>query len=335
VPPHERPIGLSTCQLALVGRPQALKALGPSALSSLARSWNAVLMNSSNGFKRVVLATDGSEEADAAVDCTIALLRDSHSSAEVRVVHVWNLEVHHPHGHWDIELRSEAEKLVGATVERLKAAGLRADSEILRADSEHVAGAVAIATRDFKADVVVLGSRGLSDWQSMFKHSVSHRVLSAVDCPVLIVRGHTHGPTGGVRRVLLAIAGGNDLGPGVRAAVAAAAAPGSKVMVVHIAQGIFGGPGLAYVESDDEIRMTMTAAIRLLGDAGVASEGTVAHAGPVAKTVAEIAEAWSADMIVIGSSRMGDLGSLLLGSVSHHLLRTTGRPILIAERIGP
>ena len=293
-----------------------------------------MLMNTPNGFKRVVLATDGSQEADAAVDATIGLFRESNSSAEVRVVHAWNLEVHHRHGTWDVEVRSEAEKLVGATVERLKAAGVRSDSEILRADSDHVADAVALAAREFGADLVVLGSRGLSDWQSMFKHSVSHKVLSAVDCPVLIVRGHTL-PAGGARRVLLAIAGGDDLAPGVRASVAAAAAPESRVMVVHVTQAIFGAPGLAYVEPDYEIRTTMAAAARLLGQAGVPSEGMVAHAGPVAKTLGEIAEAWKADVIVIGSSRMGDLGSLVLGSVSHHLLRSTGRPVLIAERVRP
>jgi nucleotide-binding universal stress UspA family protein len=290
-------------------------------------------MNTSNGFRRVLLGTDTSQEADAAVDATIALVRNSHLSADVRVVHVWNLEVHHPHGYWDIEVISEAEKLVGTTVERLKAAGLRADGEILRADSDHVADAIVRAAREFAADLVVVGSRGLSDWQSMFRHSVSHQVLSAVDCPVLIVRGNTQSPTGGPRRVLLAIAGGDDLAPGVRASVAAAAAAKSKVMVVHVAQAIIGGEGFAYVESDDEIRTTMASAIRLLGEAGVPCEGTVAHAGPVAKTVAEVAEAWKADVIVIGSSRMGDLGSLLLGSVSHNLLRTTERPVLIAERI--
>ena len=321
----------ATC---LSGWGLSLDAWGLSALSSLAGGWNAVLMNTPNGFKRVLLATDGSQEADAAVDATIGLVRDAYSSAEVRVVHAWNLEVHHHHGYWDVEVRSEAEKLVGATVERLKAAGVRADSEILRADSDHVADAVALAAREFGADLVVLGSRGLSDWQSMFKHSVSHKVLSAVDCPVLIVRGHTF-PAGGPRRVLLAIAGGDDLAPGVRASVAAAAAPESKVMVVHVTQAIFGAPGLAYVEPDYEIRATMAAAARLLGEAGVPSEGIVAHAGPVAKTVGEIAEGWKADVIVIGSSRMGDLGSLVLGSVSHYLLRTTGRPVLIAERVRP
>jgi nucleotide-binding universal stress UspA family protein len=292
-------------------------------------------MGRSDGFQKVLLACDGSEEAERAVDATIALVRGSNSTAEIRIVHVWNLEVHYPSGHWDIELRSEAEKLVGTTVDRLKAAGLRADGEVLRADSQHVAVAVARAAREFMADLVVVGSRGLSDWQSMFKHSVSHQVLSALDCPVLIVGGKPLGSAGGARRVLLAIAGGDDLGPGVRAAIAAAAGTKSKVMVVHVVQAIIGGQGFAYVESDDEIRTTMATAIRLLGEAGVPSEGTVAHGGPVAKTVTEIAEAWKADVIVIGSSRMGDLSSLIFGSVSHHLLRTTAHPVLIGERVRP
>ncbi len=34
---------------------------------------------------------------------------------------------------------------------------------------------------------------------------------------------------------------------------------------------------------------------------------------------------------MIGTSRISDIGSLVLGSVSHHLLRTTGRPVLIAQ----
>ena len=60
----------------------------------------------------------------------------------------------------------------------------------------------------------------------------------------------------------------------------------------------------------------------------------VAHRGPVAKAVADIATDWNADLIVAGSSRMGDIGSLILGSVSHDLLHMTDRPVLIAGRLG-
>jgi nucleotide-binding universal stress UspA family protein len=287
-------------------------------------------MNTAKRFERILLATDGSDASQAAVDATIAIAKSP--TAKVRVAHAWNLEVHHRHGHWDIEVRSEAEKLVDAAVEQVFRAGVVADREIIRADTNHVAAAIAISAKNFGADLVVIGSRGLSDWQSLTQHSVSHQLLCAVDCPMLIVRGTPARATGRASNIVLAIAGGDDLGPGVRAAVAVAQ-PDASVTVVHVAQAIFGVQGFAYVESDDEIRDDMARACGLVIDAGIKVQGVVAHEGPVAKAVADIAQDWNADLIVIGSSRMRDIASLFLGSVSHDLLHMTDRPVLIAGRV--
>jgi nucleotide-binding universal stress UspA family protein len=289
-------------------------------------------METAKGFKRILLATDGSEQSNAAADAAISFA--SASSAEVRVVHVWNLEVHHRHGYWDVEVRSEAERLVGQIVTRLVAAGVRADQEICRADSGHVAGALSSAAREFDADLVIVGSRALSDWQSMLKHSVSHQLLCSLRCPLLVVHS---GPTtigSGGKRVLLAIAGGDDIGPCVRAAAAAAAAPGSEVLTVHVRQAYVGAQGFAYVEPEEEVRATMARTVELLQDAGVKAVGVVAHAGPVAGVVVELAASYKADVIVTGSGRAGDLSSLLLGSVSHQLMHSSERPVLIAGRVG-
>jgi nucleotide-binding universal stress UspA family protein len=45
--------------------------------------------------------------------------------------------------------------------------------------------------------------------------------------------------------------------------------------------------------------------------------------------VAEIAREADADLIVIGSSRMGDIGSLFLSSLAFDLLQTTDRQALV------
>lgn len=282
------------------------------------------------GFHRILLATDGSAQASAAVAVTASFAHAS--SAAVRVVHVWSLEVHHRNGVWDVEMLSEAEKLIEQTTERLRAAGVQAEGTISRADSQHVAMAVAEAARDFDADLVVVGSRGLSDWQSMRKHSVSHQLLSALDCPLLVVRDQKPGALDDAQRVLLAVAGGDDVVPGVHAAISAAAAPESRVLVVHVPQAIIGVQGLAYIEPDEEISETLKRAVAMLEDSGVAAETMVAQPGPIAQVVAETAAGWRADVIVIGSSRMGDLGSLVLGSVTHDLLRVAKQPVLVAER---
>jgi nucleotide-binding universal stress UspA family protein len=281
-------------------------------------------------FERILLATDGSDASQAAVETTIAIAKSL--TAKVRVAQVWNLEVRHRHGHWDVEVRGEAGKLVDATVERLFRAGVLAEREICRADGEHVGAAIACAAKAFEADLVVIGSRGLSDWQSLSIHSTSQELLCGLDCPVLIVRARPIGAAVRTPRIVFAIASGDDLGKNVRAAVAIAPSE-TSVMVVHIARAVFSLQGFAHVESSDEIRETISRACRLLADGGVPVHGIVAHEGPVAPTVAKIATDWNADLILVGSSRMGDIGSLFLGPVSHDLLHGTDRPVLTAERV--
>jgi nucleotide-binding universal stress UspA family protein len=288
-------------------------------------------MERTKRFDRILLATDGSAEAQAAVDATIELAR--FTSATVRVAHVWNLEVHHRHGVWDVEVRTEAERLVQETVERLTAAGVMADKEIFRADTDHVAAAIAQLARLYQANLIVLGSRGLSDWQSMFRHSVSHAVLASVDCPVLVVRSRAAGDIAPIRRIVVAVAGGDDIEPAARAAAAVAHSRPCSVLAVHVAQAIVSPPGYGYFEPDEEVKKTIDRTVAALRECGLEADGMVAPAAPVAATLASIATGWNADLIVTGSSRMGDAASLLLGSVSHGLLHATDIPVLIAERI--
>jgi nucleotide-binding universal stress UspA family protein len=282
------------------------------------------------GFERIILATDGSAPAAAAVGVTRSL---AHSSgARVRVVHVWNLEVHHRHGVWDVETRAEANRLIDETVGELRALGVEADGEIVRAEKGLLASAVAGAARQFGADLVVVGSRGLSDWSSMIKHSTSHELIGTLDCPVLVVRSGSSAAAHDAQRVLLAVAGPEDTPTAVEAAIAAAVAPGSEVMVAHVRQSYVGVQGFAFVEAEEDVQATVAGAVAKLKEAGITAEAIVVNAGPVAQTVAELAASWNADVIVLGSSRMGDFESLLLGSVTHALLRTSDIAVLVAER---
>ena len=43
-------------------------------------------------------------------------------------------------------------------------------------------------SRDEECDVIVMGSRGLGDWEGAMLGSVTHRVLAKVNIPVLVVR---------------------------------------------------------------------------------------------------------------------------------------------------
>lgn len=277
-------------------------------------------MDRSNRFERILLATDGSDASRGAVDATIAIAKSP--TARVKVAQVWNLEVRHRHEPGDGAVRSEAEKVVDATIERLFRSGVIAEREICRADSTHVAAAIACAARGFDADLVVIGSKSLTEWWSLTQHGVSAQMLCGLDCPLVIVRASPGGASITTAKVLLAITAGDDLEPGVRAVVAIAQHDAS-VMVANIAQAIYGLHGFAYLESGVEIRETMAHACELVGAAGLSVCGVIAHRGFVTKAVADVAQDWNADVIVIGSSRTGDIGSLFLGAVSHDLLQMT------------
>jgi nucleotide-binding universal stress UspA family protein len=50
------------------------------------------------------------------------------------------------------------------------------------------AKAIVDEARAFDADLIVMGSRGLSDFQALLVGSVAHKVLHYAHCAVLIVR---------------------------------------------------------------------------------------------------------------------------------------------------
>jgi len=283
-------------------------------------------------FRRIVLATDASRQAEAARHVAAAVA--AASGAAVRVVHCWSLELHHRHGTWDAEARAEARRLIDEEVDRLRALGIRADAQLVHADTKHVAAAIAQAVRGFDADLLVVGSRGLSEWRSLFKRSVSHELLRAVDCPTLIVREDAASVLHEPVRVMVAVAGGDDVSPAVDAAIAIAnRTPGSRVLVTHVAQALVNSAGWAYVEPSEEIEETLESAVSTLRRAGIAAERKVARPGAVAHALAQVAWEWQADLIVIGSSRTSDLAGIVFGSVTHDLLRETPRPVLVAERV--
>jgi nucleotide-binding universal stress UspA family protein len=135
-------------------------------------------------FDTVVLALDGSESSDRALECATALAKQ-HSSS-VRVVHVVELSVGRGGGRAPLNEKDIQAKVEGQ-VEALTAAGVKAEFETQTVPAGGPAHVIADVAERVKADLIVTGTRGHTAVVGMLLGSVPQRLLHLAHCPVLIV----------------------------------------------------------------------------------------------------------------------------------------------------
>jgi nucleotide-binding universal stress UspA family protein len=145
---------------------------------------------------RIVLASDGSEEAARAARTAIEL--SNNLGAELHVVYVGHMPnvFYESPGAWALdrelasrmEERAEEESLtrLEVQVQKVSEAGgkvTQAHAKVGRPDVEIVRLA-----EELDADLIVVGSRGLGGIRRALMGSVSESVLHHAHCPVLVVR---------------------------------------------------------------------------------------------------------------------------------------------------
>jgi nucleotide-binding universal stress UspA family protein len=136
-------------------------------------------------FERILLAIDGSAASARAIPVTTEIA--GRFQARVTVLHVME---HEPLSLTDVELETqeEANRLVDDAVRGMKEAGVSADAELRRAAISLTPLEILRTASDDGADLIVVGCRGLTDWQGLLLGSVAHKVIHHASCPVLVVR---------------------------------------------------------------------------------------------------------------------------------------------------
>jgi nucleotide-binding universal stress UspA family protein len=133
----------------------------------------------------VMLAVDSKHPVEAAAEAAGRLGRDS--GDQVVVLHVHEVAVGRfgrirvccPEG--------EGERLISATVDHFKQAGIAAGTDIRETLYRHVAREILAAADEHDARILVLGSSNRTDLPHIPLGSVSHRLLHLAQRPVLIV----------------------------------------------------------------------------------------------------------------------------------------------------
>lgn len=136
-------------------------------------------------YEKIIVATDGSETATAAVEHAADLARVA-GSKEVVVVHICPACT--PELDPESKNRETASKIVNEAGEAVASEGVLVRT-ILEMDypPEEVGEALLDIINNESADLVILGSRGLSEFRGMLLGSISHKVIQHTKCPVLVI----------------------------------------------------------------------------------------------------------------------------------------------------
>jgi nucleotide-binding universal stress UspA family protein len=137
-------------------------------------------------YDRLLVAVDHSEVSGR----VLAAAKDlaSLSKGKVWVLHLREREVIAQLGRVPSESDNEAHQAVEEGVGTLKSAGIDAEGEVRDTEFGHAAREIVADAKEHDADVIIMGSRGRSDFAGALLGSTAHKVIHLTDRPVLVVR---------------------------------------------------------------------------------------------------------------------------------------------------
>jgi len=142
-----------------------------------------------------------------------------------------------------------------------------------------------------------------------------------------------------MKKIVIATDGSDEANAAVDVGLELAAEEGADVVIARVGTLI----DLGFVPNEDDgppERLPKPEADPVLHEAIRLAEERLVKATPelllgyAPKQIARLAEDVDADMIVVGSRRLGRVKRLVLGSTSRTLLDLTRRPVLIVTRAG-
>lgn len=218
--------------------------------------------------------------------------------------------------------------------ERLRYHGVNATHEVRRVTREKVADELAAVAREMDADLVVVGSHRHGDLAGLLVGSVGHELATKIDAPMMVVGGPRSTQPLSLHRVLVAVDGSERTAPVLMAAAQLAGDDG-EILIAHVMPAPLASPVAAVsaeVETEEEAWEVLRRAQAQLGEMGHGGETRLLLSPePVGDQIVALGNEWRADVIALGSRRLGDLAALFLGSVAHRVIRLSPVPVLMAD----
>jgi nucleotide-binding universal stress UspA family protein len=289
---------------------------------------------------RIILAHDGSEHARAAEALLLGLPLSPLDQILV-------LSVFDPEDPDEREIRAGTLDIVRRDFERNK---LQIETSLT---AGHPADIIQATARQWRADLVVMGAKGLQATLGFLLGGVAQQVVENAEFPVLVVRA----PYNGLQRVLLAQDGSDHgqralqylcnqaqgiclpLPSGVEVVSATVIPPfempGTYLQTTHIgpeflSQSNLEQSAIRHGLLTDNAKALLNSSVEDLKECGLNANSMLLHGEP-ASSLLEYARGNEIDLIVAGSRGLSRMEGWLMGSVSRKLVHYASCSVLIIK----
>ena len=254
-------------------------------------------------YKRIVLATDGSDSAETAERVAASLARAT--KGRLTIVHAYTDP-------------AKAPGAVARAVEIAEAEGVKTEVAL---SPDEPADAIVQAAEERDAEVIVTGSRGLFKGEQLIG-SVVRKVATHAPCDVLLTRtrerpDRLQGSTP-YRRILLATDGSATADRAARKAYA-------------LAKRLDASMTLAFVGHPKTGELVLGDTAATIGEG--AQVGMLILDGDPAEQIVATAEKEGFDLLVVGNKGMAGARAALLGSVPRDIAENAACDVLVARTI--
>ncbi len=296
---------------------------------------------------KIVLATDGSEDAAAATRAAVDLA--SRSGSELHVMHAF--EFIPPREYMSVALRLHSPsdfsrhgwRLLDEQVERIEEAGGAVAGVQLKTGSP--VDQILYASEELEAGLVVVGRRGLGGVKRLLMGSVSEGVVHHARCPVLVLRSEE-----GVwppSHVIMADDSSEDAKKAAGLAASIGGLFGASGSLIQVYPRMLklskknGSPESRMVEqaleqAEGDLLGRAEELERLLGSRPevrlVVDEGADGIDGIALTILNEAQKVGAPTLISVGSRGLGRIRRARVGSVSTKVVRAADGPVLVRPR---
>ena len=283
---------------------------------------------------KILLATDGSEDARRATEAAADLA--GNSGSELHVVHVWHDVPGFAHAFVKRELRRQGQEILDQQVKKIEESGGTVARAHLRGG--RTSDEVVELSEELGVGLLVVGSRGLGTVRRILMGSHSEEIVHNARVPILVVRrGESAWPPS---RVIIGEDFSDDARGAGELATGIGALYGSQVLLMYV------DPDLPEVPPEEareaaaeelgggrEQERLEDRANELGGIMGGRPEIRVSGGSPAAVILHAAQGETPLPLIAVGSRGIAGIRRTRLGSVSTKLVTAAPGPVLIYPHV--